>query len=147
MGNLFSEVVACNITFQCWSCKALMKYMPALIHPQIPCFSNLPHYRPCTAHSVLVGLASFTLFSNPPRPTPQCHCYNEHKSALSQVPVSLQPFRHHCWPATQGTPGSGSFAGPAGATSASQLTCMAQAGMLLSQRNAKPMYPDATPAS
>lgn len=105
------------------------------------CFNsptNTVFFKPTTsqtlyAHSVLVGLASFALFSNPPCPTPKCHCYNEHKSALSQVPVSLQPFRHHCGPATQGTPGSGSFAGPAGATSASQLTCMVQAGMLLSQ--------------
>lgn len=56
-----------------------MNYIPALIHPQISCFSNLPYHRPRTANSVLVGLASFTLSTNPPCPAPKCHCYNEHR--------------------------------------------------------------------
>lgn len=54
---------------------------------------------------------------------------------------------HPCGLTTQGTPGNGSFATPAGATSASQLTPRAWAEVLLPQQKAELTYPDTTATS
>lgn len=52
----------------------------------------------------------------------------------TELCLCLQPCKCHCGPATQGTPGSGSFTVPAGATPGRQLTPTAQAGVLLLQQ-------------